>query len=32
MRDWIAFFLFDKRGPWRHWAEARVRSWFQVTA
>ena len=28
MRDWLAFFLFDHRGPWQAWANRRVQSWF----
>lgn len=28
MRDWLAFFLFDRRGPWQRWACARVATWY----
>ena len=30
MRDWLAFFLFDHRGPWQRWACARVSLWFAL--
>jgi hypothetical protein len=28
VRDWLAFFLFDHRGPWQGWAYRRVASWW----
>jgi hypothetical protein len=28
MRDWIAFFIFDRRFPGQEWARARIARWF----
>lgn len=30
MKDWLAFFLFNRRGPWQKWATRRVQSWWQL--